>query len=76
MEVDKNDAEQGRDRRKAFQIEQNEDEQYEDAGYFNRGAVCHPIEEVVKEVDKIAAHGQHDKCVQFPEAGLLVLSKG
>ena len=76
MEVDKKDAEEGRDRRKAFLVEQDEDEQYEDADYFNSGAVCHVVCQVVNEIDKIAAHGQHDKGVQPPEAGLWVLSRG
>ena len=76
MQVDKKDAEEGRDRGKAFLVEQNEYEQYEDADYFDSGAAGHTICEVVNEVDKVAAHGQHDKGIQPPEAGLGVLSRG
>ena len=75
MQVDKEDAEQGRDRRKAFLVEQDKDEQYKDAGYFDGSASRHAVHHVVKKVDQVAGHRQHNKSIELPEPGLKILGK-
>lgn len=76
MQVHEEDAEEGRDCREAFLVEQDEDGQYKDAGYFDRSAVHHAVGQVIEEIDKIAAHGHHDERVQPPEAGLWGMGRG
>jgi len=75
MQVDKEDAEQGRDGRETFQVEENEDKQYKDANYFNSGAMHHTIRDVINKIDEVATHGHNDERIEPPEAGLRMLNR-
>ena len=72
MQVDKKDTQKGGDRRKTFQVEQDEEEEHDDAPYFDGGAACHPVGEVIKKIDQVAGHGQHNKGIELPESGLRI----
>ena len=75
VQVDKENAEEGRDRGEAFQVEKDEDEQYKNANDLNSGALHHAIRDVIKEVDKVATHGHYDERIEPPEAGLGILDR-
>lgn len=75
MQIDKEDAEQGGDGGVSFPIQKEEDGQYEDADYFNSGALFHSVRDVIDEIDQIAAHGQYDKRIQLPKARLGVFGR-
>lgn len=75
VQVDKEDAEQGGDGRKTFQIEKDEDKEYKDANDLDGGALHHAIREVIKKVDKVATHGHYDERIEPPEAGLGILNR-
>ena len=70
MQIHKKDAEHRRHHCHAFHVEQDENEQYKDAGYFNSSALLHTVSDIEKEIDKITAHGQHNKSIELPEPGL------
>ena len=75
MQVDKEDAEQGRDGGETFQVKENEDKQDQDANDLNSGAVHHAVRDIIKKVDKVAAHGNYDERIEPPEAGLGILDR-
>jgi hypothetical protein len=75
VEVDKKNAQQGWYRREAFQVEQDEEEQYDDARYFDGGTACHPVGDVIEKIDEVAGHSQHNEGIELPESGFGIFGK-
>jgi hypothetical protein len=70
MQVDKYDAEYLGSFDETSDIQPQKEEQYKDAGYLDGSAFRHAIGDIIKEVDEIATHGQHNEGVELPESGL------
>ena len=48
-------------------VEHHEEEQHEDAYYFDDGAPEHSVVYIIEKIDRVAGHGQHDESIQLPE---------